>query len=203
MECNGERWHVAPVYVAPVARADLPALCDAWGCEVPTSALVDAIWRAADLKLNPHALMRNFRIAKDIRLCRGVRESEAGDREGGRGLGWTTERRHYPPAPTRTSRSCRVGRTDLYGWHLLSGVPIKEGRDFAQRGLRGLLPGMASRAARGGMHGGGVTYTVHEADVLEALRAMPDNSFHGCLTDPPYGPHHGRRQDWIHGPRVG
>lgn len=32
-----------------------------------------------------------------------------------------------------------------------------------------------------------MTYTVHEADVLEALRAMPDNSFHGCLTDPPYG----------------
>lgn len=32
-----------------------------------------------------------------------------------------------------------------------------------------------------------MTYTVHEVDVLEALRAMPDNSFHGCLTDPPYG----------------
>lgn len=32
-----------------------------------------------------------------------------------------------------------------------------------------------------------MTYTVHEADVLEVLRGMPDNSFHGCLTDPPYG----------------
>ena len=28
---------------------------------------------------------------------------------------------------------------------------------------------------------------LHHADVLDALRAMPDNSFHGCLTDPPYG----------------
>ncbi|MBL0220016.1 MAG: site-specific DNA-methyltransferase [Myxococcales bacterium] len=28
---------------------------------------------------------------------------------------------------------------------------------------------------------------IHHADVLDALRAMPDNSFHGCLTDPPYG----------------
>jgi len=28
---------------------------------------------------------------------------------------------------------------------------------------------------------------VHQADVLDALRAMPDNSCHGCLTDPPYG----------------
>lgn len=28
---------------------------------------------------------------------------------------------------------------------------------------------------------------IHHADVLDALRAMPDNSYHGCLTDPPYG----------------
>ena len=28
---------------------------------------------------------------------------------------------------------------------------------------------------------------IHHADVLDALRAMPDNSFHGSLTDPPYG----------------
>ena len=28
---------------------------------------------------------------------------------------------------------------------------------------------------------------IHHADVLDALREMPDNSFHGCLTDPPYG----------------
>ena len=28
---------------------------------------------------------------------------------------------------------------------------------------------------------------IHHADVLDALRAMPDSSFHGCLTDPPYG----------------
>jgi hypothetical protein len=37
------------------------------------------------------------------------------------------------------------------------------------------------------MHGGGVTYTVHEADVLEALRAMDSDSYHGALSDPPYG----------------
>ncbi len=28
---------------------------------------------------------------------------------------------------------------------------------------------------------------IHEGDALEILRAMPDNSYHGCLTDPPYG----------------
>lgn len=28
---------------------------------------------------------------------------------------------------------------------------------------------------------------IHEGDALEILRSMPDNSYHGCLTDPPYG----------------
>ena len=28
---------------------------------------------------------------------------------------------------------------------------------------------------------------VHEGDVLEVLRATPDATYHGCLTDPPYG----------------
>ena len=34
---------------------------------------------------------------------------------------------------------------------------------------------------------------IHHADVLDALRAMPDNSFHGCLTDPPYGLSQGKK----------
>lgn len=28
---------------------------------------------------------------------------------------------------------------------------------------------------------------IHEGEAMEVLRAMPDNSYHGCLTDPPYG----------------
>lgn len=32
-----------------------------------------------------------------------------------------------------------------------------------------------------------VSVCIHEGDALEILRSMPDNSYHGCLTDPPYG----------------
>lgn len=32
-----------------------------------------------------------------------------------------------------------------------------------------------------------MTYTIHQADVLEALRGMDADSYSGCLTDPPYG----------------
>ena len=126
VECNGERWHVAPVYVAPVARADLPALCDAWGCEVPTSALVDAIWRAADLKLNPYGLMRNFRIPKDMASA----EAYASQR---RAIEREVARLDYGTPfvlLVGTHKDFAIlpgGRTDLYGWHLLSGVPIEKG----------------------------------------------------------------------------
>ena len=132
VECNGERWHVAPVYVAPVARADLPALCGAWGCEVPTSALVDAIWRAADLKLNPHALMRNFRIAKDMASPEAyASQRRAIEREiqrvtGGRG-GQQLPSWEILAGTHKDFAILPGGRTDLYGWHLLSGVPIEKG----------------------------------------------------------------------------
>ncbi len=33
----------------------------------------------------------------------------------------------------------------------------------------------------------GDRWTIHQGDVLEKLRALPDNHFDACLTDPPYG----------------
>lgn len=132
VECNGERWHVAPVYVAPVARADLPALCDAWGCEVPTSALVDAIWRAADLRLNPYGLMRNYRIPKDMASPEAyASQRRAIEREiervtGGRG-GQQLPSWEILVGTHKDFAILPGGRVDLYGWHLLSGVPIEKG----------------------------------------------------------------------------
>lgn len=51
-------WLVSPVYVSPVARVDLDGLLKDFDCELPTAGLVDAIWRAADLRLNPNRLLR-------------------------------------------------------------------------------------------------------------------------------------------------
>lgn len=135
VELDGERWHVAPVYVAPVARADLPALCDAWGCEVPTSALVDAIWRAADLRLNPYGLMRNFRIAKDMASPEAyASQKRAIEREIARVLDGRGDLHPDDDNAWRliagTHKDFAIlpgGRTDLYGWMTLAGVPIETG----------------------------------------------------------------------------
>lgn len=57
--CNGKRYRVAPVPILPVAESDLPFLCETWGCGIPSVELVDAIWRAADLRLDPGKVRRS------------------------------------------------------------------------------------------------------------------------------------------------
>lgn len=127
VELDGERWHVAPVYVAPVARADLQAICDAWGCEVPTSALVDAIWRAADLRLNPYHLMRDYRFPKDMASPSAYAAQKlAIEREIVRVL---DGRADFTLVVGTHKDFARLpgGRVDLYGWQTLAGVPIEKG----------------------------------------------------------------------------
>ena len=50
---NGEDWDVASDYIAPVAVGDGEIIAKSYGADVPTAGLVDALWRAADLKLDP------------------------------------------------------------------------------------------------------------------------------------------------------
>lgn len=58
VELAGERWRVAPVPWAPIAIGDAPVVAEAYGCELPTRELVDAIAKAADFHVEP-APIRN------------------------------------------------------------------------------------------------------------------------------------------------
>jgi hypothetical protein len=151
VECDGQRWHVAPVYCAPVARRDVEGLCDAWGCEVPTSALVDAIWRAADVRLNPMHLMRNYRLPAD--MVAYAEQQRTIDREVARAL---DGRADFTLLAGTHKDFARMpdGRVDLYGWHRPSGKCIEPGRtshnadyiDYSQ-GLRLVRLACAQEAA--------------------------------------------------------
>jgi hypothetical protein len=50
---DGIPWLVAPDYIGPVGIGEAADIAKASGFELPTPALVDAIWRQADLKLLP------------------------------------------------------------------------------------------------------------------------------------------------------
>jgi len=58
VELAGERWRVAPIYVAPIGIGEAETLAKRLGVTLPTPALVDAIWRAADLRLDPSITIR-------------------------------------------------------------------------------------------------------------------------------------------------
>ncbi len=49
---SGAEWLVCPLYLAPVGIGEAVDLAARAGCELPTPGLVDAIWRAADVKID-------------------------------------------------------------------------------------------------------------------------------------------------------
>lgn len=120
VELDGERWHVAPVYLAPVSRGEAVALADDWGCEVPSRALVDAIWQAADLRLDPHRITRDWSSPRDM-VAYGAQRMRIEAAIGGRPFTLL--------AGSHKDLAYVDGyRVDLYGWHRLDGVPIERGR---------------------------------------------------------------------------
>lgn len=123
VECAGVRWHVAPTYLAPVARRDVWAALDAWECELPSRELVDAIWRAAVVRLDPFKLLRtpndlangaSMRAYLDqrARLERVLADCGVGPFD-------------LVAGTHKDFALVEPGRIDLYGWHTLAGVPIQ------------------------------------------------------------------------------
>jgi len=51
---GNETWLVAPYYIAPVGIGEAARIAKQNGLDLPSPQLVDAIWKAADLKLEPH-----------------------------------------------------------------------------------------------------------------------------------------------------
>ncbi len=123
VECNGELWYVSPVYLAPVARKDIALACKAWGCEVPSKDLVDAIWRAADVRLSPNIFFRHPITASNAASMKA----------------YESQRRIIEMRLPETFRLVvgthkdfaivdDSGRIDLYGWHQMNGDLIEHGR---------------------------------------------------------------------------
>ena len=121
VEHEGELWHVAPVYLAPVARADIEGLCDAWGCEVPMWDLVDAIWQAADVKLSPNLFFRNPKTFTNMATL-GAYESQRRIIEAR-----LPEQFEIAVGMCKDFARLPDWRVDLYGWFHLNGEPIEKG----------------------------------------------------------------------------
>lgn len=122
IELNGTRWRVAPVYIAPIARCDVAAVAESWGCEIPPPELVDAIWKAADLRLDPGKLVR---IPNDA--ANGASRAAYLD-QAKRIAALVGGRPYRLLAGTHKDFALFPdGRVDLFGWHRLDGTRIENG----------------------------------------------------------------------------
>lgn len=125
VELDGVIWEVAPIYVAPVAIGQARDLVARLGCELPTPALVDAIWKAADMKIDAAKMVyaghdgtpRTMNSPEThARQAEKLREL-VGDRSFG--VDWKLLAGAFKDVVIHN------GKIGLYGWHRIDGRVIQ------------------------------------------------------------------------------
>lgn len=120
----GETWLVARTYVAPVGIGQAERLAADMGFELPTPGLVDAIWAAADLKIDASLMVRQHdgtpatMDSVETHADQAVRL--------GRLVGDRSLRVDFELLAGAFKDVVRVGdRVGLYGWHRANGQVIQ------------------------------------------------------------------------------
>lgn len=116
VECNGVTWLVAPHYIAPVGIGQAVELAAANGCELPSPELVDAIWKAADLRLAPLPQRHDGSI-KGMATAYAAQEERIRAQIAGRS--------YRLLAGTHKDVCIRGGKVGLYGWTCPDGRVIQ------------------------------------------------------------------------------
>lgn len=133
---------VCPFYVAPVGIGEAADLAKRLGCELPTPALVDAIWLAADLKIDPSKVVAAASGHDGTAATMDSAETHAK-------VASVVETEVHRRGPYRLLAGAfkdvvvRDGNLGLYGWHRPDGTAIQSffgghalaWRDYSQ-GLR-------------------------------------------------------------------
>lgn len=114
---NGVTWLVAKDYIGPIGIGEAAELARTLGFELPSPALVDAIWRQADLKLLPMTRWPNV-----------VSEATLADQQ--KRISNAIGNRPYSLLGGAYKDIVQVGGyPQLYGWHVedgkeVAGVPL-------------------------------------------------------------------------------
>lgn len=141
---NGVTYAVAPRYIGPLGIGEAEETAAHHGCELPTPALVDAIYTHADCKLDAQRFVRSHDGTLATMAAPAVMLAQA-NRVQAAIVAW--EREHGPAALVAGGFKDVVrlpsGKPGLYGWHRLDGSVIQPAfgghgrswRDYSQ-GLR-------------------------------------------------------------------
>jgi hypothetical protein len=140
MSFQGKNYLVAPYYIAPVGIGEALQIAEKQGAMLPTPAMVDAIWKAADLKLEPHP-RKHDGTPKTMNSVE-MNQSQADYIQ--KQIQDATQGKPFKLlAGTHKDIVQKDGKLGLYGWHQLDGKPIQgfftghslDWKDYSQ-GLR-------------------------------------------------------------------
>lgn len=125
--CGRFTYAVAPRYVHGVGIGEAATLAESQGCELPTPALVDAIYAAADCKVDASTLTRKSAGTPATMASIDVLADQA-ERIERRIDAWKRVNGREPTLVAGTHKD--VIRTDsgklgLYGWQRADGTPIQ------------------------------------------------------------------------------
>ncbi|MGV3541475.1 MAG: hypothetical protein ACO1OQ_16785 [Rufibacter sp.] len=108
------RWPLQPKTAQTIAQA--------WGCTLPTRKLVDAIYAAATVKLEPKPLTQaRDSVPTFVYHNQLIQEQLAGKTPGQLVAGHKKDVVLTP----RLHRQAKANRVAIYGWHKLDGKPIQ------------------------------------------------------------------------------
>lgn len=117
---DGVEWYVAPIYIHPMGIGAAEDYARAYGCELPSPALVDAIWRDADLRIDATKMVRQHDNTLKTMASREMFDSQAA----------LVERAFAGRDFRLAAGYCKDvvahnGKVGLYGWHRLDGSVIQ------------------------------------------------------------------------------
>ena len=110
----------------PLWPSTAQRVADRFDAILPTKTLVDAIWRAAVVKIEPHPMNYRPLSGDDVRVIaqhEAIVDSQIAGREG------LTDGGFKSIIVGRTAAAHATGaspRTTIYGWHRLNGTPIQD-----------------------------------------------------------------------------
>ena len=124
---GAEKWLVAPYYIAPVGIGEAIRVAKQKEFSVPTPELVDSIWKAADLKLEPHPRGLGSKPPSDFTMkTMNAPETHIAQLAFIQDQIQTQNPNFKLLAGSHKDVVFKDGKTGIYGWHKPNGKIIQD-----------------------------------------------------------------------------
>lgn len=125
VEHGNEKYLVSPRYIAPVGIGEALRITKTLGLELPTPELVNSIWKAADLKLEPNPRGALSVPPSDFTL-RTMNSPETNIAQLAYIQNQIGDKKYKLLGGTHKDVVMKNGKLGIYGWHHLTGKIIQD-----------------------------------------------------------------------------